>query len=81
MRATTTRRFNFYTDEPYTPESLHKIGEFIADHFNIDLVEGVMPERGIFKSSTNIIITISYEQADNKNRKDKQGISDGGSGK
>ena len=81
MKATTTRRFNFYAGSNYTLADLEKIGQFISDHLDIDIIEGAEPERGVFKSATNIIITIGYEQADTKNGNEEQGVSDNSGGK
>ncbi len=62
MDTTITKKFHFHEGDNYTPELLQKIGEFIADHLDVDLVEDCTQERGTVKRDTKIIKTIEYDK-------------------
>ena len=69
MKEPTTKRFYFKEGDKTSPELLHDIGEFIAYHLGVDLVEGYIPYKGVLKSDIKIIITIG--NGTEKNRNDK----------
>lgn len=66
---TTTKEFHFKEGDNYTPETLHEIGEFIANHLGVDLYENNNAQKGVFKSDNNI--TIIIENVTNENGGDK----------
>ncbi len=69
MRARTTRKFDFYKGKAYTNEDLERVGQFIADHLEFNTAGGVMPsDKATMKSTSNITITIDYEQQDTEIR-------------